>query len=261
MNEPKHGSPVVEKTAHLLEAVADAKTGISLGALVDQLHVPRSTVYRILNSLTAHGLVARVNGGASYELGPKFVELARRISPGADRVTLIEAARPILAAAAERIMESFKLAVPEGHEMMTIFAASSPGDYALFIKVGARSRKHVGAAGKLALAYSDYSEAEAYCASGLEAKTPYTITDPEALKEALVEIRRNGYAEDNQESNLGLRAFAAPVFDDQGRLIATVSVPFIGEATPDRARSIRREVLEAAATLTKTINGLHPLSK
>jgi DNA-binding IclR family transcriptional regulator len=145
--------------------------------------------------------------------------------------------------------------------MMTIFAASSPGDYALFIKVGARSRKHVGAAGKLALAYSDYGETEAYCAGGLEAKTPYTITDPEALKEALVEIRRNGYAEDNQESNLGLRALAAPVFDDQGRLIATVSVPFIGEATPDRARSIRREVLEAAATLTKTINGLHPLSK
>ncbi|NKF33876.1 IclR family transcriptional regulator, partial [Pseudomonas sp. BGM005] len=86
------------------------------------------------------------------------VELARRISPGADRVTLIEAARPILAAAAERIMESFKLAVPEGQEMMTVFAASSPGDYALFIKVGGRSRKHVGAAGKLALAYSDYGE-------------------------------------------------------------------------------------------------------
>lgn len=261
MIEPKHGSPVVEKTAHLLEAVADAKTGISLAALVDQLGVPRSTVYRILNSLAAHGLVARVNGGASYELGPKFVELARRISPGADRATVIEAARPILTAAADRIFESFRLAAPEGNEMMTIFAASSPGDYSLFIKVGSRSRKHVGAAGKLALAYSDYGDIETYCSGGLESKTPYTITDPEALKEALVEIRRNGCAEDNQESNLGLRAFAAPVFDSEGRLVATISVPFIGEATPDRARAIKREVVESAAILTKAINGKQPLSK
>jgi len=189
------------------------------------------------------------------------VELARRISPGADRATLIETARPILTAAADRIYESFRLAAPEGNEMMTIFAASSPGDYALFIKVGGRSRKHVGAAGKLALAYSDYNEIEAYCAGGLEARTPYTITDPEALKEALVEIRRNGSAEDNQESNLGLRAFAAPVFDAAGRLVATISVPFIGEATPDRARSIKREVAEGAAALTKAINGVNPMSK
>ncbi|WP_087000496.1 IclR family transcriptional regulator [Rhizobium sullae] len=261
MNELKHGSPVVEKTAHLLEAVADAKTGISLADLVDRLGVPRSTVYRILNSLAAHGLVARVNGGASYELGPKFIELARRISPGADKAMLVEAAKPILTAAADRILESFKLATPEGGEMMTIFAAPSPGDYSIFIKVGGRSRKHVGAAGKLALAYSDYSEIEAYCAAGLEAKTPYTITNPDALKEALVEIRRNGYAEDNQESNLGLRAFSAPVFDSESRLVASISVPFIGEATPDRARAIKREVLDSASMLTRAINGVHPISK
>jgi len=261
MSEPKHGSPIVEKTAHLLEAVADARTGISLAALVDQLAVPRSTVYRILNSLTAHGLVARVNGGASYELGPKFIALARRISPVADKAMLVEAARPILAAAADRIMESFRLSTPEGDEMMTLFAASSPGDYAIFIKVGGRSRKHVGAAGKLALAFSDFSEVDAYCVTGLEAKTPYTITDPDSLKEALIEVRRNGYAEDNQESNLGLRAFAAPVFDSASRLVATISVPFIGEATPDRARTIRRGVLESAAMLTKAIAGIHPMSK
>jgi DNA-binding IclR family transcriptional regulator len=261
MIELKHGSPVVEKTAHLLEAVADARTGISLAALVDRLGVPRSTVYRILNSLTAHGLVARINGGASYELGPKFIELARRISPGADKALLVEAAKPILAAAADRIVESFKLAVPEGDEMMTIFAAPSPGDYGVFIKVGGRSRKHVGAAGKLALAYADHSEIDAYCAAGLEAKTPYTITNPDALKEALAEARRNGYAEDNQESNPGLRAFAAPVFDSERQLIATVSVPFIGEATPERARAIRREVLESATLLTKALNGVFHRSK
>jgi IclR family transcriptional regulator, acetate operon repressor len=255
MNELRHGSPVVEKTAHLLGAVAEARAGISLNELVEKLGVARSTVYRILNSLAAHGLVARVNGGANYELGPKFIELARRISPNADRVTLVEAARPILQSAAERIRESLKLSAPEGNEMMTIFAVPSPAEYALSVKVGSRTPKHVGAAGKLSLAYADPAEFELYCEGGLIARTPYTITDKEALAEAMARIRRDGFADDNLESILGVRALAAPVFDAQGRFTAAVSVPFIGEATPERTRAIRKEVLESADALTRAIGG------
>lgn len=255
MVELRHGSPIVEKTAHLLGAVAEARDGISLGDLVDKLGVARSTVYRILNSLAAHGLVARVNGGATYQLGPRFIELARRISPTADRATLVEAALPIMQSAAERIRESFKLSTPEGEEMLTILAAQSPADYALSIKVGSRSPKHVGASGKLALAHSSAEEVEAYCSRGLTARTPHTITDPEALKEELQRIREDGYAEDNLESGHGIRALAAPIFDASGALTAAISVPFIGEATPERKRAIRKEVIEIGDALTRLLGG------
>ena len=149
MNELRHGSPVVEKTAHLLGAIAEARGASSLGDLVDQLGVARSTVYRILNSLAAHGLVARVNGGSTYALGPRFIELARQMSPSADRATLVEAARPLMHSAAEQIRESFKLSAPDGDEMLTILGAPSPAEYAITVKVGGRSPKHAGASGKL----------------------------------------------------------------------------------------------------------------
>ncbi|HWU19818.1 MAG TPA: IclR family transcriptional regulator [Devosia sp.] len=256
MNELRHGSPVVEKTAHLLGAIAEARNGISLGELVEQLGTARSTVYRILNSLAAHGLVAKVNGSATYELGPRFIELARRISPSADRATLVEAARPLLQSASDRVRESFKLSAPEGDEMLTILATTSPAEYALTIRVGSRSPKHVGAAGKLALAYGPLEAVADYASRGLIARTPHTITDPDALKDELRRIRDEGYAEDNQESSHGLRALAAPVFDANGNLIACVSSPFIGDATPDRKRAIRKEVTEAATTLTRLIGGI-----
>lgn len=255
MNELRHGSPVVEKTAHLLGAIAEARDGISLGDLVEQLGAARSTVYRILNSLTAHGLVAKVNGGATYELGPRFIELARRISPSADRATLVEAARPLLQSASDKARESFKLSAPEGDEMLTILATTSPAEYALTIRVGSRSPKHVGAAGKLALAYDTPEALAQYCSHGLVARTPHTITDPDVLADELRRIRDEGYAEDNQESSHGLRALAAPVFDASGHLVACVSSPFIGDATPDRKRAIRKEVSEAAVALTRLIGG------
>ena len=261
MDEIRHGSPVVEKTAHLLGAIADAPAGISLNELVDKLGVARSTVYRILNSLTAHGLVARVNGGSNYALGPKFIELARRISPNADRVTLTEAAKPILQSAAERLRESFKLSAPEGHEMMTILGAASPAEYALTIRIGSKTPKHVGASGKLALAYDDAEAVAQYCAMGLLARTPYTITEPEALLETLARIRRDGFADDNLESSLGIRALAAPIFDAEGHFVAAISVPFIGDATPERTRAIRKEVLDSADAVMRTINGRKPNSK
>lgn len=255
MNELRHGSPVVEKTAHLLAAIADARSGMSLSELVEKLGVPRSTVYRILNSLAAHDLVERVNGGSNYRLGPRFVELARRISPAADRVTLVEAARPILQSTADRIHELLKLSAPDGDEMLTIFGAVSPAEYALSVRLGSRSPKHVGAAGKLALAYADPAEIAAYCSRGLAARTPYTITDPEVLADELRHIRDAGYAEDNQESGLGVHALAAPVFTASGDLMAAVSVPFIGDATPERKRLIRKEVVEVAATINELLGG------
>jgi IclR family acetate operon transcriptional repressor len=261
MNELRHGSPIVEKTAHLLGAVAEARDGISLNELVEKLGVARSTVYRILNSLAAHGLVARVNGGATYELGPRFIELARRISPSADRVTLVEAARPIMQSSAERIQESFKLSAPEGDEMMTILAAASPAEYALAVRVGSRSPKHVGAAGKLSLAYAGKDDVASYCGRGLVARTPYTITDPESLEEELRRIREDGFAEDNLESGLGIRALAAPIFDAGGELIAAVSVPFIGDATPERKRVIRKEVIEVGDALTRLLGGINQKTK
>ena len=261
MNELRHGSPVVEKTAHLLGAIAEAKHGISLSDLVEQLGVARSTVYRILNSLAAHGLVARVNGGATYQLGPRFIELARRISPGADRATMAEAAHPIMQSAADRIRESFKLSAPEGDEMLTILATQSPAEYAISVRVGSRSPKHVGASGKLALAHSSDQAIAEYCAKGLPARTAHTITDPDVLMDELRRIRDDGYAEDNLESSQGLRAIAAPVFDAAGALVAAVSVPFIGDATPDRKRTIRKEVTEVADSLTLLLGGATHKSK
>lgn len=260
MVETKHGSPVVDKASLLLDAVAKARSGSSLAELVDLLGVPRSTVYRILNSLTAHGLVARIGEGKKYGLGPKFVELARTLSPGADRAVLIEAARPIMVAAAERLRESLKLAMPDGDDMLTILAAPSPAEYSLFIKIGGRSPKHVGAAGKLSLAYSDVAEINSYCERGLIARTPYTITDPEMLREALADIRRNGFAQDNQESTLGLVGLSAPIFDKEQRFVGAISVPLIGALTPERTRAVRRELLSSSRALTSAIGGQHPLS-
>lgn len=256
ISEIKHGSPVVERTAEILGAVASNRKGIGLADLVTQLSVPRSTAYRILNSLAAHGLIARADGGSRFVLGPRFIELARTLSPSTGRAALIEAAMPVLRSRAERVGETFKLSARDGDEMLTLLSVPSGRDYSLAVKVGSRSPMHVGAAGKVTLAHAGDDAVAAYCAKPLEARTPHTITDPDVLRDELSRIRRDGYAEDLQESGPGIRAYAAPVWAEDGVLAAAVSAPFIGEPAAERRHRILRGVLEAAEEVTVSIGGI-----
>ena len=63
-----------------------------------------------------------------------------------------------------------------------------------------------------------------FLATPLEAFTPATVVDPEALRERLREILRDGYAWVRDEFSEGLASIAAPVVDDEGEVLAAVHV-------------------------------------
>jgi DNA-binding IclR family transcriptional regulator len=84
---------------------------------------------------------------------------------------------------------------------------------------------HSGASGKVILAYLNPEErARTIQEKGLKRLTANTITDPSALKKELEEIRRRGYAVSDQEIYQGVKAIAAPIFDFQGKITASLGV-------------------------------------
>ena len=103
------------------------------------------------------------------------------------------------------------------------------------------------------LAFLPEEDIERIVSGPLQAFTPATITSADTLKDVLARIRSQGYAEDFGEMTVGIRSFAAPVFDASGGVIGAVSVPLIGEAVPERARIIRQAVVAAAAQVTAAV--------
>ncbi len=113
----------------------------------------------------------------------------------------------------------------EGDEVVYVERATTLRIMRVEQVIGGRAPLHVTAAGKLFLADNgaaacrDYSER-----TGLPARTPRSIADPERLCRSVRDISRQGYALDDQEAELGVGCIGTPVRDASGRLVAGLSV-------------------------------------
>ena len=116
--------------------------------------------------------------------------------------------------------------------------------------VGALAPLHCTALGKVLLAFGDMD-----FPTSLDAFTPHTITNPEALRRHLDEIMKQGYAVDNEEFDIGVRCIAVPVFDFRGKAVGSIGISGpASRITRDRLPELTKAVLEIGKALTERMN-------
>jgi DNA-binding IclR family transcriptional regulator len=247
-----HRNPAIERAVDVLDALT-RKPGASISQLSELLSIPRSTIYRILNSLEAGAVVAKE--GEGYHVGPKLIQWAHAVTRGADLVSL---ARPHLERLANAEIATVKLSVLDDDRALVVAVAESPRQYSISTQVGSRFPLHAGAASKVLLAHAPKEARDRALAGPLAAETSATVTDPQALRAMLADVRARGYATDQGEYTLGINAVAAPVFGPDGRCIAAISIPYLGESEGARADALRDAVVVAAQALTRQMGGVRP---
>ena len=245
----RHQIPVIDRMMEILDVLAGRAAGASISDLVEAIAVPRTTIYRILNTLQTHNVVRRSATG-SYTLGPRLLALASRVGggggPGYDLVSL---ALAHLEQLSETLGEGCKVSVLDGDHALVLSAVQGKREYALAVWPGQRLPLHAGAASKILLAHMPEAERSALMRSELEQYTLRTIVDRKRLTRELARVRRQGWAQDKGEYSPSIQAFAAPIVDPEGRMIAALSVPFLTGASPDRQEQIRAAVIAAAAAI------------
>jgi DNA-binding IclR family transcriptional regulator len=250
----KHRIPVIDRMMDVLTQLERRDGGLTIRELVTQLHLPRTTIYRILNTLQMHDMVHRDDNG-TYRLGHRLLGLAAHVAAGGSEVDLVAAAQPILDRLSDELGEGVKLSVLDKTGVLVLAAAQGRREYALTVTPGQHIESHSGAAGKLLLSYVPEPELTTRLANPLVAYTAKTLTDPRRLRSELTRIRRLGWAQDRGESAPSIHAYAAPVFDTRGELVAAVSVPFLAGTEPSRMEDIRLATITAGKTLTAAIPG------
>ncbi|HET6469567.1 MAG TPA: IclR family transcriptional regulator [Geminicoccaceae bacterium] len=253
----RHRIPVIDRMMEVLGLLERRPNGTTIRELVDALHLPRTTVYRILNTLQVHGMVRRSAAG-SYALGPRLLALAARVLGDAQDYDLAALALPHLERLAEQTGEGSKLSVLDGDGILVIAAAQGTRDYALTVVPGQRLPLHAGAASKVLLAHLPEAELAALLEKPLAGYTGRTLTDPRRLEAELARIRRQGWAQDKGEYAPSIQAFAAPVPDRAGRVVAALSVPWLAGADAARIEKIRASVIAAAGAIAADLLSLRP---
>jgi DNA-binding IclR family transcriptional regulator len=241
----RHRIPVIDRMVEVLFALEQSATGVSISDLVDQLRLPRTSLYRILNTLQFHEIVRRSPEGA-YRLGPRLLALAAR---AVDDINLTSISAPHLRRLASETGEGCKLSVIDGDTVLVVAAAEGKREYALGVSPGQRLPLHAGAASKVLMAYLPEGELAKRLAAPLLRYTPKTLTDKRGLAAELAKIRRQGWAHDHGEYSPSIQAFGAPILDGNGSVIAALSVPMLAGTKPAHTAAVRIAVIATARAI------------
>jgi DNA-binding IclR family transcriptional regulator len=237
--ENKSSIQVIDRLVILLDVLAQHPDSLPLKVLASQAGLHPSTAHRILSAMTAAGFVERVEGG-TYRLGIRLLELGALVK---ERLSLREVAHPWLQQLHRTTGESVNLGIRDGDHIVYIERTSGGRSAVRVVHiVGSRAPLHTTATGKLFLAEEPRAEVERYVArTGLAPMTPRSITDPMRLYEELERVRREALAYDLDEQEVGVRCIAAGIRDEDGTLVAGLSLSTPTERyDPTLAEPIRR---------------------
>ena len=212
-----------EKTLSMLEYMILKQKPMRLIDIAKEMGLTNTTVTRYLNTLMNKGYIEQDPISLEYSATFKIVSLANHVSKNKD---LKQIARPYLEKLSAAFGESVNMAVEENMRSVYIDVIRTNNSSLMTIQyVGNSAPMHCTGNGKLLLQnYDDEGIDRLIALRGLPRYTDNTCVTKESLKQELENIRKRGYAYDEEECEIGIRCLAFPIFNAQGRIIAGMSV-------------------------------------
>ena len=218
--------------------IVDGQGGGMGKALVEQLGLPTTTVFRQVSTLAERGYLEQDPVRKSYRPGPRLLLLSSAILGQSDlRLT----ARPELERLSDTLQETINLSMLLERDILYLDKVETHRSIVCNTQVGSRAPAYATSAGKAILACQSDDYIDEYCRWMEQAAHPLTantIIDPERLRRELAVARLHGYAMDDGEIEEGLICIAAPICDMNGRAVGAVSV-----SGPDYRMQADQEVM------------------
>jgi DNA-binding IclR family transcriptional regulator len=248
LTEAKSSIQVIERMMSLLDALAHHSSPVNLKQLATETSLHPSTAHRILGVMVDSRLVDRIEPG-TYRLGIRFLELGNLVK---SRITVRQEALPYMQTLHQELGETVNLSVRHNDEVVYIERTASGNSMMRVVQIiGARAPLHITAVGKVFLAQDGVGSCSDYAKrTGLPRFTDNTLTDETTLSREIESVRAQGYAFDNEEAEKGVSCIGAGIFNDEGRLVAGLSV----SAPSDRLKKDwAKQVILAANKISRAM--------
>jgi IclR family KDG regulon transcriptional repressor len=246
MDKKAAGSSVksLDKSLRILEILANTPGEIDLSTLTKQTLIPKSTLLRLLNTLKNHNFVLQDPKSRRFRLGWALIHLGKAAEKSFD---LIHTVHPYLEDLASKTGETASLVLLDVDHAVYVDQVAGSSIIRGNPPVGTPLQLHCTSSGKVLLSAFPEKDLESFIRrTKLTKKTEKSIVDPNVLREEIKRIQKQGYALDDEETEIGGRCAGAPVYDKEGKTVASISV--VGPST-----RIRRSDLASLAGLVKKV--------
>ena len=213
-------SRTVAKAITILQQFSVEEPQLGVSELSRRLGLTRSTVHRLLATLREGGLIEQNPSTHKYRLGRTAVDLGYNAIYSDP---LLVTALPYLYFLSDQIGETAYLGERRGDEVATVLHVLSHSAREQMHWYD-RLPLHSSSSGKVLLAHAEESDLSAVVEKGLPGHTEHTVTDPVVLREDMERIREQGFAACFEEYKLGVNAIAVPIADQEGKVVAALTV-------------------------------------
>ena len=216
----KYIVPALERGLRLLGEFSRDNRTLSAPELARRLDLPRSTIFRLLNTLEVMGFIERTASSSEYRLGMAVLRLGFEYLSSLE---LTELGQPVLARLCDEIHYSCNLVVRDGRSIVYVAKVAPPTPFASSVRVGTRLPAHATVLGRVLLQDLTLPELRAlYPEEHLEAfsgSTPKTVLE---LFNLLEVDRQRGYVLGEGFYEASISTIAAPVRDESNRIVAAL---------------------------------------
>jgi DNA-binding IclR family transcriptional regulator len=212
----------VERTLSIIEILSDYENGLGITEISEKANLHKSTVHRLLNTLIVKGYVKQNEDSNRYNLTLKLFEIGNK---KIEKMNIVTSAKPLLHELMEKTNEVIHLVVREGTEIVYIDKVESQNPIRMYSKIGKRSPVYCTAVGKSMLSHMTDNEVKfIWDNSTIEKLTKNTVIDFKKFKEDLNIIKKQGYAIDEQENEIGIRCIGTSILDYKGEICGAISI-------------------------------------
>lgn len=240
--QDKNPIQVAGRLFETIEYLADHGS-CGLSELAEELSLNKSTMHRVLASLQYMGYVRQNEKNGSYDLTFKLMDISERMRGHIDMISIV---RPYLKQLMEECGETVHLVKREGSDCVYIDKVeATQNNIRMVSHIGSRIPFYRSAVGKaLAANMTEDEVAKLWAHTKINRTTPYTITNYEDFSDILNEIRRKGYALDNEENETGVRCIGAAldIAENSTEYAFSISLP-VGRMDNDRIGELSKLIL------------------
>lgn len=242
------------KAIWILEVMGQKGGYVGINEICEETGLSQSTVHRILTEMIQTGYVEKNEQYRKYRVGIKAAVLASYFMQSNNVVAF---ARDEMIRLNRETTETVHLLALSGDSVIYLNKINTSHTIGLMSYIGKTNPIHCTSGGKCMMAYMDQHVIDDYLAtSHRERFSEHTLVTEDELRSEFEKIRQQGYAVDHGEHHENINCVSAPIFDQLGKPVASISISAPSYRFQiEKAISLAPEVISSCRAVSARLGG------
>jgi IclR family KDG regulon transcriptional repressor len=237
----------VKNSCHMLKIFLNSPKELGVTDVSRKLNMSKGAAHKLLSTLESEGFIRQNPVNKQYSLGYTLLELGNQVLKNHD---LVEFSLPYMQRLSDISKEFICLCIKDGEDALYVSKIESKYPIRFIVETSRRFPLYATSASRVILANQPQEFIEQILGKEIITYTPHSLKNQEQIIRRLTDIRAKGYEISNNMRNIGVTGIAAPIYDANGEVHASISLM----GPTDRIEPKKEDWIDLVVEITQEIS-------